>query len=312
MAVRERIGHPDSPASGVAASPAVLLEGVRVEFPQAAGGRLIALDDVAFEVAPREVVAIIGPNGCGKSTLLRVVGGLLPSASGTVSLDGRRVDGPDPAVGFVFQEPRLLPWRDTLDNVAFPLELAGMATDERRRRAGELLRQVGLDRFASYRPHQLSGGMRQRAAIARALALGPSILLLDEPFSALDALTRERFNVELLKLWDRTASTILLVTHSIREAIFLADRVLVLSPRPGRVIAEVRSPLRRPRSARDLDDSSIAEAAIEIRHHLGFSGEEGDRASELTTDEAVLLHEAAVTPGGSDAATGSDDMAALS
>jgi len=301
MAVREPIGHPDSPASSIASSAAVRLDGVRVEFPQSDTGRLVALDGVALEVAAREVVAIIGPNGCGKSTLLRVIGGLLPIAGGTVLLDGRRVDGPDPAVGFVFQEPRLLPWRDTLDNVAFPLELAGVEADERRRRAGELLRQVGLDRFAGYRPHQLSGGMRQRASIARALALGPSILLLDEPFSALDALTRERFNVELLKLWDRTASTIVLVTHSIREAIFLADRVLVLSPRPGRVIAEVRSPLRRPRAARDLDDASIAAAAIEIRHHLGFSGEEGDRPSELTTDDAVLVHEpgpARATPDG--------------
>ncbi len=293
MAVREPIGHPDSPASGARAAAAVHLQDVRVEFPQAGGGPLVALDGVTFEVAPREVVAIIGPNGCGKSTLLRAIGGLLPTTIGVVALDGRRVDGPDPSVGFVFQEPRLLPWRDTLDNVAFPLELAGVPTDERRRRAGDLLRQVGLDRFANYRPDQLSGGMRQRAAIARALALGPSILLLDEPFSALDALTRERFNVELLKLWERTASTIVLVTHSIREAVFLADRVLVLSPRPGRLIAEVRSPLHRPRSARDLDDPSITAAAVEIRRHLGYSGEEGDRPSELTTDDAVLVHEAA-------------------
>jgi NitT/TauT family transport system ATP-binding protein len=147
-----------------------------------------------------------------------------------------------------------------------------------------MLRVVGLETFGSYRPHLLSGGMRQRAALARALALGPSVLLLDEPFSALDALTRERFNVELMKLWDRTETTILLVTHDVREALFVADRVVVLSPRPGRVLAEVASPLDRPRTVRDLDDPRLASAAAEIRRHLGYSGEDGDRPSELTSD----------------------------
>jgi NitT/TauT family transport system ATP-binding protein len=282
-----QVAHPDSPAGGAAAPVAVRLADLRVEFEQPGSGSLLALDGVSLEVAPREVVAIIGPNGCGKSTLLRALGGLIPAAGGTIALEGRPVEGPDRAVGFVFQEPRLLPWRDTLDNVAYPLELAGVSRAERRERAAELLRIVGLARFADYRPSRLSGGMRQRAAIARALALGPSILLLDEPFSALDALTRERFNIELLKLWERTAATILVVTHSIREAVFLADRVVVLSPRPGRVIADVRSPLARPRTAAHLDSPAIAEAAIEIRRHLGFSGEEGERPSELTTDAAL-------------------------
>ncbi len=282
-----QVAHPDSPAGGAAAPVAVRLADLRIEFEQPGSGPLLALDGVSLEVAPREVVAIIGPNGCGKSTLLRAVGGLIPAAAGTIALEGRPVDGPDRAVGFVFQEPRLLPWRDTLDNVAYPLELAGVPRAERRERAAELLRIVGLARFSGYRPGRLSGGMRQRAAIARALALGPSILLLDEPFSALDALTRERFNIELLKLWERTAATILVVTHSIREAVFLADRVVVLSPRPGRVIADVRSPLARPRTAAHLDSPAIAEAAIEIRRHLGFSGEEGERPSELTTDAAL-------------------------
>jgi NitT/TauT family transport system ATP-binding protein len=284
-AMRDVAGRP-SVGAGPAPSP-VVVSGVSVSFRQEHGGRLHALEHVDLQVRPREVVAIIGPNGSGKSTLLRVIGGLLAPTSGTVTIDGRPVTGPDPAIGFVFQEPRLLPWRDTLENVALPLELSGIPSAERRRRASELLHLVGLDRFAGYRPHQLSGGMRQRTAIARALALGPSILLLDEPFSALDALTRERFNIELLKLWERTATTIVLVTHSIREAIFLADRVLVLSPRPGHVIAEVRSPLPRPRSAADLDDPRIADVAIEIRRHLGFSGEEGGRPSELTTDAEV-------------------------
>ncbi|HET7678015.1 MAG TPA: ABC transporter ATP-binding protein, partial [Candidatus Limnocylindrales bacterium] len=191
------------------------------------------------------MAAVIGPNGSGKSTLLRLVGGLLAPEAGSVSLDGRPVVGPDPRVGFVFQEPRLLPWRDARDNVAYPLELAGLPAGARRRRALELLELVGVADFAAARPHELSGGMRQRVAIARALALEPAVLLLDEPFSALDALTRERLNAELLELWGRTGTTILLVTHSIAEAVFLADRVLVLSPRPGRVVADVAVPLPR-------------------------------------------------------------------
>ena len=161
---------------------------------------LVALDGVAFSVPDRQVVAVVGPNGCGKSTLLRLVAGLLPADRGTVAIDGAPVAGPDPRTGFVFQEPRLLPWRDAATNVAFPLELAARPVVEREARAKALLDLVGLADFAAARPHQLSGGMRQRVAIARALALQPSVLLLDEPFSALDALTRERFGVELLRI----------------------------------------------------------------------------------------------------------------
>ena len=274
-------------APRVPAVPAVRVEGVRIAFEHPDGTSVTAVDGAGFEVARGGVVALIGPNGCGKSTLLRAIGGLLPIDAGRIEVEGRPVVGPDPAIGFVFQEPRLLPWRDVRDNVAFPLELTGVPEGDRRERADELLRVVALEAVAGERPHRLSGGMRQRVAIARALALDPSILLLDEPFSALDALTRERFNVELLKLWDRTGRTIVLVTHDIREALFLADRVLVLSPRPGRVLAEVRSPLARPRRAADVEDPRLGTAAIEIRRHLGYSGEEGDRPSELTTDPGV-------------------------
>ncbi len=273
--------EPETPTHGPA--PAVDVRAVRVSFPDA-GDRLVALDAVDLRVDAREIVALIGPNGCGKSTLLRVVDGLLAPDAGEVRIGGRPLTGPDPSVGFVFQEPRLLPWRDTLENVAFPLELTGVGEAERRRRAADLLHLVGLDRAAHLRPHELSGGMRQRAAIARALALGPSVLLLDEPFSALDALTRERFNIELQKLWERTSTTILVVTHSISEAVFLADRVLVLSPRPGRVIADVESPLPWPRRITDLDDPAVAATSREIRRHLGWSGEEGERPSELTDE----------------------------
>ncbi len=250
-------------------SPAIRLAGVRRTFEAPGGTTLIALDGVDLEVAPNEVVALIGPNGSGKSTLLRVIGGLLAADDGTVEVEGRSVSGPDPAVGFVFQEPRLLPWRDVLSNVAYPLELAGRPRPEREARAHELLRLVGLDGFAAERPTRLSGGMRQRVAIARALALGPSILLLDEPFSALDELTRERFDIELLNLWQKTSTTVVLVTHSMVEAVFLADRTIVLSPRPGRVVATVTSPLGRPRQLADLGSPATAEAAAEVRAALG-------------------------------------------
>jgi len=248
--------------------PAVALHDVRVTFSRRDAPPLVALDGLSLEVARGEIVAVLGPNGSGKSTLLRVVDGLLRPDAGTVAVEGRPVDGPDPAVGFVFQEPRLLPWRSALDNVGYPLELRGVGARERAERGGELLRAVGVQAAADLRPHELSGGMRQRVAVARALALEPSVLLLDEPFSALDALTRERFNLELLRLWERTRTTILLVTHSIPEALFVADRVVVLSPRPGRVVGVTPSPLGRPRTLDDLSAPALAAAAAELRAGL--------------------------------------------
>ena len=249
------------------------LAGVSRSFPVRPQGRLLALDGIDLAVGHREIVAIVGPNGSGKSTLLRLVGGLLSPDHGSIVVEGRPVSGPDPAVGVVFQEPRLLPWRSSLDNVAYPLELAGVGRRTRNERAADLLHLVGLASFAAARPSELSGGMRQRVAIARALALGPSVLLLDEPFSALDSLTRDRFNLELLRLWERTATTIVLVTHSIPEAVFLADRVMILSPRPGRIVAEVASPLGRPRSVAELDSPGVAAASARIRAVLGTPGD---------------------------------------
>ena len=243
---------------------------VRLTFGPASRGvaPTVALDGMSLDVAGGEILALIGPNGCGKSTFLRVAAGLLAPEHGTVTLDGVAITTPDPRIGLVFQEPRVLPWRSVADNVTYPLELAGWSRDRRAARLAELLPLVGLEAAAALRPVQLSGGMRQRAAIARALALAPDVLLLDEPFSALDALTRERFNLELLRLQERTATTIVIVTHSIPEAILVADRVVVMTPRPGRVAAEVRVDAPRPRSVELLDQALVSRAAAEIRAHL--------------------------------------------
>ena len=252
--------HPPGPGAGIRVDDVSLtFRGARTTT---------ALEHLSLEVAPREVVALIGPNGCGKSTLLRILAGLISPDAGSVTMDGRPVTGPDPSIGLVFQEPRLLAWRSVDDNVRFPMELAGWPRDRQAARSADLLGLVGLGEVAGARPSTLSGGTRQRVAIARALALDPAALLLDEPFSALDALTRERFNAELLTLWQRTGTTIVLVTHSIPEAVFLADRVVVLSPRPGHVVADVRVDLPRPRRLADLDTAAAGRIAAEIRSHL--------------------------------------------
>jgi NitT/TauT family transport system ATP-binding protein len=242
--------------------------GVRFDGGGRGGTGVQALEGFDLAVEPGEVVAIIGPNGCGKSTFLRVAAGLLPPTSGAVTLDDRPIDGPEERIGLVFQEPRLLPWRSVAGNVTYPLELAGWRRDRRDARLADLLRLVGLVDAADARPSQLSGGMRQRAAIARALALEPEVLLLDEPFSALDALTRDRFNLELLGMWEGTGTTIVIVTHSIPEAILLADRVVVMTPRPGRVAAIVPIDAPRPRSLDTLDGAIVSDAAAAIRAHL--------------------------------------------
>ena len=263
-----RMPAPRDPASARGAS--VEVRAVSLTFATPAGPRP-ALDDVSLRVAPGEVVSLIGPNGSGKSTLLRVIGGLLEPDEGTVLLDERPVRGPDAEIGIVFQDPRLLPWRSVATNVTYPLELAGWSKERRAARLGEVLALVDLEGTEGARPSQLSGGMRQRAALARALVMEPRLLLLDEPFSALDALTRERFNLELLDLWSRTSASIVIVTHSIPEAIFLGDRVVVLSSGPGRIVADIPVDLPRPRRLEALDDASVSPLARVVRQHLAES-----------------------------------------
>lgn len=278
-AARERIGMtPGTTPAGP--PPAIRVADVSFAY-RADRARRPALEGVSLSVAPGEFVALIGANGSGKSTLLRLIAGLLTPDGGTIEIEGDPVAGPEGRVGLVFQEPRLLPWRSTLDNVAFPLELAGWSRPRREARARELLSLVGLREAWSARPHQLSGGMRQRASIARALALAPDILLLDEPFSALDAITRERFNVELQAIWRATESTIVLVTHAIPEAIFLADRVAVLAGRPGRIVADLPVALEHPRELTDLDGAVVSAAATVIRGHLAADDEDTDAGNEV-------------------------------
>jgi NitT/TauT family transport system ATP-binding protein len=253
---------------------AIELRGVSRSF-DIKGSRLVALEGVDLRVAEREIVAIVGPNGCGKSTLLRVIGGLLTPDRGLVLAYDSTVAGVDPRVGLVFQEPRLLPWRDVLSNVAFPLELAGVGREEREERARAALLLTGLEAFTEAYPDQLSGGMAQRAALARALAPEPDVLLLDEPFSALDAMTRERLDSELLSLWGKTGTTIVLVTHSIPEAVFVADRVLVMSQRPGRIVAEVPVEAPRPRDLASIGAPVFGAAADKVRQVLSTAAGAG-------------------------------------
>jgi NitT/TauT family transport system ATP-binding protein len=284
-------GEPGSQA-GDRSVPAIRLHGVRFGF-HVDRRHTEVIGGLDLEVAPRSIVALVGPNGCGKSTLLRVIAGLLPARVGTVEVEGRAVTRPDSRVGLVFQEPRLLPWRSAFANVAFPLEVAGRERAARERRVTDLLGLVGLREWSRARPAELSGGMRQRVAIARALALEPAVLLMDEPFSALDSLTRERFNVELLRLWERIGTTIVLVTHSIAEAVFLADRVLVLSPRPAQLVADVAVELPRPRRPGDLDAAAVTRTAAQIRAHLegatddAFAVATGDVPAHPQPDEAI-------------------------
>ncbi|MBI2763750.1 MAG: ABC transporter ATP-binding protein [Chloroflexi bacterium] len=244
------------------------LADLSLSFPRRDAARLPVLDAINLTVGGGEIVTLIGPNGCGKSSLLRVVAGLIPPDSGSARLDEQPIVDPDPRIGLVFQEPRLLPWRSVAANVGYPLELAGVQGVERAERVSGALHRVGLTAAADSLPAQLSGGMRQRAALARALVREPDVLLLDEPFSALDSMTRDRFNVELLALWERLRTTIVVVTHSIPEAIFLGHRVVVLSSRPGHVVADIDVPLASPRTLDELDAAVVSATAREIRAHL--------------------------------------------
>ncbi len=250
---------PEKKANKLSNSEALLFRGLHVVYSAAHGSAPVhALEDIDIRVFPGEFVSLIGPSGCGKSTLLRVAADLVSPTNGHVSIGG---ESPNDArlkrkVGFVFQDPALLEWRRILQNVALPLELKGVPRAERESIAAELIDMVGLTGFERSYPRQLSGGMRQRAAIARAMSTEPEVLLMDEPFGALDQITRDRLNMELLVLSESKRITVIFVTHSIHEAVLLSDRVFVMTPRPGRFCGELTIDLPRPRSlkARQTDE----------------------------------------------------------
>jgi NitT/TauT family transport system ATP-binding protein len=219
----------------MAAAPQIIVDAVSHLYRPPRGRPVKALDEVSLEVANREFIALLGPSGCGKSTLLYLIGGFLPVESGSIAVDGQAVAGPGPDRGIVFQHFALFPWKTVRGNILYGLERQGMPKAEREKRALDFIELVGLAGFEDSYPSQLSGGMKQRTAIARTLAFDPAILLMDEPFGALDAQTRELMQVELLRIWQRTPKTVIFVTHDVQEAVFLADRVAVMSARPGKI-----------------------------------------------------------------------------
>ena len=248
----------------------LIADALSVTFPNHNGG-VRALEQVSFDVAPQEFICLVGPSGCGKSTLLKTLAGLQRPTSGEVIFEGERLAlRPRRRIGIVFQKANLMPWRTVLANVVLPLELQGKPPAEARARALDLIELVGLSGFESSHPRDLSGGMEQRVAIARALIHQPDVLLLDEPFGALDALTRERMGLELMRIWEARKKTVVMVTHSIAEAIFLADRVLVMSARPGRIRANLAVPLPRPRTQATMYERAFGELAARVREKLDF------------------------------------------
>jgi NitT/TauT family transport system ATP-binding protein len=268
--------------------PVVHLEGVDKVFGRGDQPPTTALEGISLDIARGEFVSIIGPSGCGKSTLLRIIGDLTGPSRGAVVVNGKPAAQArrDRDYGMVFQAPVLFEWRTVEDNVKLPLEIMGASAERRTERAAEMLQLVELGDFLKHYPWQLSGGMQQRVAIARALAFEPAILLMDEPFGALDEMTRERMNSEVLRIWERTGTTVVFVTHSIPEAVFLSSRVVVMSPRPGRITNVIDVDLPRPRNEDTRESRRYFELVTEVREALRHR--EGDATAELASEERTL------------------------
>ncbi|HLX20934.1 MAG TPA: ABC transporter ATP-binding protein [Gaiellaceae bacterium] len=260
----------------------VEIKGVTKTFAQ---GNVTALENIDLELQPGEFVSLIGPSGCGKSTLLRIIGDLTPPTSGTVTVNGKpaKQARTDRDYGIVFQDSVLFDWRTVAKNIGLPLEMLGWDREKRRTRVEQMLDLVELRGFADHHPWQLSGGMQQRVSIARALSFEPALLLMDEPFGALDEMTRERLNLELLSIWQQLGSTVVFVTHSISEAVFLSTRVVVMSPRPGRIAGFVDIDLPFPRTVETREDPHFFELVTLVRELLRRRGE------HLLPEEAELL-----------------------
>jgi NitT/TauT family transport system ATP-binding protein len=262
----------------------VAIKGVTKTFPK---GNVTALQEIDLQIEPGEFVSLIGPSGCGKSTLLRVIGDLTPPSAGTVEVNGKSAHQArlDHDYGMVFQDSVLFDWRTVAKNIGLPLEMLGFDRSRRKERVDEMLQLVELQGFGDHHPWQLSGGMQMRVAIARALAFEPALLLMDEPFGALDEMTRERLNIELLEIWRRMSSTIVFVTHSISEAVFLSTKVVVMSPRPGRVAGTVHIDLPQPRSGDTREDPRFFEKVTEVRELLRGVGAD-EHGSVLAEERA--------------------------
>jgi NitT/TauT family transport system ATP-binding protein len=267
-------------------SSVVSLRGLSKVFPR---GRVTALQDIDLEIERGEFVSLIGPSGCGKSTLLRVVGDIVEPSAGHVIVNGKpaRRARLDRDYGIVFQSPVLYDWRTVAKNIALPLEMLGWSRSRRTARVREMLELVELTGFEGHHPWQLSGGMQQRVSIARALSFSPALLLMDEPFGALDEMTRERLNLELLRIWRETGSTVVFVTHSISEAVFLSTRVAVMSPRPGRITAVVPVDLAQPRTNETRELPRFFELVTQVRELLHASGADEVPEPVLAQDEVV-------------------------
>ncbi len=259
-------------------SDRIEIDGLSKVFRSAMGKPTPALHDIHLDIAPGTFVSVVGPSGCGKTTLLMVLAGLEHYEQGTVRINGEAVRGPRHDVGIVYQRPVLLPWKTTLDNTLLPVQIRCVALEEHRSRAIHLLNLVGLGAFMSHYPTELSGGMAQRNAIARALILDPGLLLMDEPFAALDALTREQMALLLASVWEVNRTTVFFITHSIQEAVILADRVIVMSAAPGRVVADIDVHIPRPRRFEIVDQPQFVELTRQVRSYLTTTamGIEGD------------------------------------
>jgi NitT/TauT family transport system ATP-binding protein len=254
------------------AAPLIVVSNLEKTYRTKGRALVRALGGISLDIADGEFITIVGQSGCGKTTFLKILAGLLSRSSGAVTLRGRTVDGPSRDIGIVFQDPVLLPWRNVLENVMLPVQVLGLDRASSRTRAIELIDLVGLGGFADKYPHELSGGMRQRVALARALVHDPSLLLMDEPFGALDAMTREFMNLELLRIWREARKTVVFITHSIPEAVFLADRVVVMSARPGRIVEIVSVELPRPRDLDMMASDDFGVYTRKIRHLFDAKG----------------------------------------
>jgi NitT/TauT family transport system ATP-binding protein len=250
----------------------IIARGLSKTYITADSGEVVALKDLDFQIFDGEFVSVIGQSGCGKSTLLKVLAGLLPYRADSVELNGKPLRGPSPDAAVVFQSPVLLPWRTVLDNVLLPIEFRKLQLSDYRQHALELLRTVGLQEFAQRYPFELSGGMQQRAAIVRALVQDPRILLMDEPFGALDAMTREQMNLELMRIWSQSGKTVIFITHSIAEAIFLSDRVIAMTARPGRIAEILNIDLPRPRELSIINTDRFGRYAAHLRALIDARG----------------------------------------